>query len=77
MSYTLAFETEYGVSFSDARTNCIADDTILSNFLLFDSRSTFVRYIHVTRFALNSDALSLLLEDLNVDGATSMILGTT
>lgn len=33
VSYAHAFETKYGVSFSDVRFNCNLDDLILPNFL--------------------------------------------
>lgn len=61
-----AFKTKYGVRFSDARTNCVIDDMISSDFLSSDSCSTYVCHDCVTTLVLKLDAVLRLIEKLSV-----------
>lgn len=76
-SFAHAFDMEYKDSFSDARGDLIVDDMILLKSLSSNSRSTYIRYVRVTKYVLRHKTLLPLLRDLSVKEATPRPLRVT
>lgn len=64
-NFTGALEPQCSFSFSEARVRNIAENTVLSRYLLKQLRSSYDRYVMVGRLVKRNSDMMPLLESLN------------